>query len=473
MPAARTQPIALTLAALLTGAGAMASSLTQPQTSDNATEAPPAIAGPAIPETAAGAKLRLVLGWLNGQALDDPASHFSPEFLQAVPPARLEGVRAQLFGDAQTSLLRIDDVRDQDRLLVTTVALTYADKPNEYLSLLIGVDDAELIQTLLVQPGIGPIDDLPASWDEFDDRLDALPGVIVGGAFELSQDPDNTDVTAVWAREPDHALAMGSAFKLWVLGAAAEQVAAGERAWDDEITMRNDHKSLPSGTMQTAAEGQTFPLSHVATEMIRISDNTATDHLMHVVGREHVEAFARATGADDPRNYPFLTTKEMFQVKLGGDLEARDAFAQADEAERRAMLAPGGAIEQLTPSLVLASAWFTPVLIDRVEWFATPAELAGVMAHLHRLEHGAAGKQVAGCLTANPGLPLDQTVWPTIAYKGGSEPGVLNMTWRLHRDDGRIFCLTFGWNNTERTLDQEKLFVHVFEAAAMLAAWDR
>jgi len=439
-------------------------------------------ASPEIPDSVAGAKLERILGWLNGGELGDVREHFGEAFLAAVPPGQLDAVRAQLFGRATTTLLRIDDIQDDGRLLVTTVAVrqgenqgedTGEDTPTEYYSLLVGVDTDDMIQTLLVRPGLGPREDAAESWADLDDRLDAFPGEVAAGAFELDPDPLVTDVTPIWVRGEDRSLALGSAFKLWVLGAVAERVRDGAFAWDDTFPIVEAHKSLPSGQMQTEPEGAEFTLQHFATEMIRVSDNTATDHLIRLVGRDTVEAFVRTTGADDPRNHPFLTTKEMFQVKLGGDLEARDAFAAAGEAERRAMLEPGGAIGSIRPSLMLANFWLKPVLIDSVEWFATPAELAQVMAHLRRLEAEGAGEGVSEAITQNPGLAFDAEVWPVIGYKGGSEPGVLNMTYRLHRDDGRVFCLTFGWNDTADALQNERLFALVRDAAALLADWDR
>ena len=51
-------------------------------------------------------------------------------------------------------------------------------------------------------------------------------------------------------------------------------------------------------------------------------------------------------------------------------------------------------------------------------------------------------------LSANPGIGVDPAVWPFVGYKGGSEFGVLNLTWLLQRADGRWFFLALGLNDT-------------------------
>lgn len=56
-------------------------------------------------------------------------------------------------------------------------------------------------------------------------------------------------------------------------------------------------------------------------------------------------------------------------------------------------------------------------------------------------------------LRINGGIPFDKKVWPSVAYKGGSEPGVLNLTWLLERNDGALFVVSIGWNDTKASVD--------------------
>ncbi len=53
--------------------------------------------------------------------------------------------------------------------------------------------------------------------------------------------------------------------------------------------------------------------------------------------------------------------------------------------------------------------------------------------------------------------PLIKANWDYIGYKGGSEPGVMNLTWLLRDTAGRDHVLTLGWNNPAAALDEGKL----------------
>ena len=125
----------------------------------------------------------------------------------------------------------------------------------------------------------------------------------------------------------------------------------------------------------------------------------------------------------------------------------------ADEATRRAMLAPGGEVAKASPSFAAAALWKAPFHITDIEWFATTPEMCRVMADLHRLEQQPGLEEVGHALRINPGLQFDSRTWRSIAYKGGSEPGVLNMTWLLERADGKWFTVSFGWNDTKKDVD--------------------
>jgi len=61
----------------------------------------------------------------------------------------------------------------------------------------------------------------------------------------------------------------------------------------------------------------------------------------------------------------------------------------------------------------------------------------------------------------NPGVPLDAAAWKSVAFKGGSEPGVLNLTFLMERADGRWFTLSAGWNNPEKAVEEARLIALV------------
>ena len=75
-----------------------------------------------------------------------------------------------------------------------------------------------------------------------------------------------------------------------------------------------------------------------------------------------------------------------------------------------------------------------PQAID-VEWFFTARELCNAMEVVASLP----------LMSINPGL-VDPDQWDSVAFKGGSEPGVENFTTRLV-DEQETLCVTATWNN--------------------------
>ena len=77
----------------------------------------------------------------------------------------------------------------------------------------------------------------------------------------------------------------------------------------------------------------------VASEMISISDNTAADMLISLVGRGAVEAAARAVGMADPAlDVPFLTTRELLVLKLDDWPQLARRYLALGSAGRLALL---------------------------------------------------------------------------------------------------------------------------------------
>ena len=94
-----------------------------------------------------------------------------------------------------------------------------------------------------------------------------------------------------------------------------------------------------------------------------------------------------------------------------------------------------------------------PILPDKVEWFATTADLCRAMDWLRKRSKEAAASPLLGILGINNGVDINTKAWKTVGYKGGSEAGVLNMTYLLEREDGRWFALSASWLNTEKAID--------------------
>lgn len=201
-------------------------------------------------------------------------------------------------------------------------------------------------------------------------------------------------------------LSVGSAFKLFVLKALIQEVEAGRRAINEVIQLSAEGRSLPSGIVQDWPLGTPVTLGTLAILMISKSDNTATDHLILALGRDTIERHV-------PKGMkPLLTTREAFLLKWGSRVELRAAYEDANEVERRQLLTElkDDQISAVKPNV-------NPISIQEIEWKASAMELCQVLWFLREQE----------LLTLNTGLiRIEGSPWDRIAFKGGSEPGVLN-----------------------------------------------
>jgi hypothetical protein len=136
-------------------------------------------------------------------------------------------------------------------------------------------------------------------------------------------------------------------------------------------------------------------------------------------------------------------------------------------AERRRILE-----EEIDPLsyedlLAVAEEQTAPRLIDTVEWFASPTDLANVMLALKGMAESDFSLQpLLEIMALETQLQLDGEVWPYAGFKGGSEMGLLHGTWLVRRHDDRWFVLSMGFNDTEQALDMEAAI------GAMTAAFD-
>ncbi|MBD7980726.1 serine hydrolase [Oerskovia merdavium] len=414
--------------------------LTGCSSSGNGSEVPPtpsaAPTAVALPDGTVGKAAGWVLEVLNADASPDAATlerRFARSFLDQVPAAQLVPVLDQLRADREWVPVSADVVDADEK----QAALTIVGASGQYFTMQIGVDADSRIETLFFGPGDDPHREPAASWDELGERLDAVDAQ---SSLLVAQVLDNGTCQAVeeapGGTDPDEVLPLGSIFKLYVLGAVSQAVEAGTLTWDDELTVTDDVRSLPSGQLQDAPTGTVVTVREAAGLMISISDNTATDLLVQAVGRDVVERAQAELGHADPSlNTPFLTTRDAFTIAWGSPSQAT-GWAAAGTAERRALLdaLPGGPLD-VDPAGVT-----TPVWQDDVDWFATSSDLCAAHVWLH--DRGEQDPVVREVLSVNPGIEVDATAWPYVAFKGGSAPGVLAGSWLAEDAEGDTYVVT-------------------------------
>jgi hypothetical protein len=268
-----------------------------------------------------------------------------------------------------------------------------------------------------------------ASWAELDDRLTALGARVSFAAAEI--DPSG-QCRIVHGHDADVPRPIGSGFKLYVLGALAQAVADGTAAWDEPLPIRDEWRSPFSRDLENRPTGAVLTLADHATAMMAVSDNTATDHLIHRLGRDAVQRQLARFGHRHPdANTPLLTTKAFFHLKTGG---AKEYLALPPD-ERLAYLEDLEKLPPLDPRVT----WAEPRDIDDVEFFASAADICRAYAGLSALAQPEIGHALT---TTDEGLNLDQSRFTAVWFKPGREVGVQSQNYLAHTVDGRVYAVS-------------------------------
>ena len=376
-----------------------------------------------------------------------PDDLFDAAFLKQVPAAQMKAIGKDFFGrtgalvELQLAQRKgeysgvYDMILEKDQVVPLTI--TVSEKaPHSIVGLFFGMPAPMLKRVADV---VGP--------------LAKLPGRVSFAVWKLGgKEPE-----VLAALAPDEPLAIGSAFKLYVLGELAQEVAAGKRKLADVVLLDAAHRSLPSGQMHEWPIGAPVTLATLASMMISISDNTATDHLLATFGRERVETMLGAMGnSHAERSLPFLATNELFRLKMTRGAKGADEYAKLDLAGKRAYLAKEVASWPLDEAHLDNGAFTGPNRIDTLEWFASASDLCRAMDWLRANTESGPATAVREVLAIHRGLDVSKELFPWCGFKGGSEPGVMNLTFLLHAKDGAWYALSAGWNDPKDAVDEAR-----------------
>lgn len=352
----------------------------------------------------------------------DPA-WFSASFLTRAPAGKIDEVAAQL-----TKMLGAY----QSVEFTPTHFIAHFAKGSD--DVLIHFDENQKIDVLFFKPPVLATSSLDSALDAMRTPTGTLSYVILeGGRSQAALD----------ASDP---LAVGSAFKLAVLNALQDEIASGQRHWSDVVPLQAAWKSLPSGILRTWPDGTPMTLATYATEMISISDNSAADALARLVGAKALQPYAQG-------NAPFLTTREMFVLKSTEGAALRQQYLTAKTPAQRAAVVKRADAMPLPDLDALESA---PVLA--VEWHYSVRQLCGMMQRVANLP----------LMSINPGA-VDARAFRHVAYKGGSDAGVINMTTMVTTKAGHTLCFSATLNESSKAVDDTAFGLSYAAVLARLA----
>lgn len=265
---------------------------------------------------------------------------------------------------------------------------------------------------------------------------------------------------------PQTQLAIGSAFKLYILGCLVDKIQRKQLRWEQVIYLQNALKSHPSGTLHKWPTQSPITLHTLATLMIARSDNTATDHLWNLLGRTSLENQLAKMGHGKPqKNIPFLSTREFFQLKYYPNQQKKTRlFLTLPLEKKKEFLA-----NFLQPTLPTYRLQLDrPKYLDKIGWFASTSDLCRAMQWFYQQRHTSPGQRALQILRINPGLPLSSKSWTYIGYKGGSDLGALNLTYLLQHKNKRWFALSFTWNHPKQNIQSSVAYPLILRLFSLL-----
>ncbi len=377
-------------------------------------------------------------------------SVFTQEFLRQVPPPQLTMLTQQLTRETgPCASIRIVEQRSAYQVSAEAVM-----KNGYIIPVLLTIETQApyLIAGLFLRPPVKAVASLESLQKEF--------ATLGGQVSFMAMNVGGGSIAS--AINTSERLPVGSTFKLYVLGEIVRAVREKEHKWTDIVRLDSSWRSLPSGRLHTWPHGSPMTLHSLAAMMISESDNTATDALIRLLGPARVASQMSAMGNDRPEiNVPFLTTLQAFKLKYA-DVGLGRQYAGAGHDERVQILSRVDSTIA-RDSIMPASA---PVLADSIEWFATVAELCRAMDWLRREAVMQNDMTALDILGINPGVAVGRS-WKRVCYKGGSEPGVINMTFLLEHLDGSWYAVSGSWFASSGGIDDAR-FAGLMERAIKL-----
>lgn len=241
--------------------------------------------------------------------------------------------------------------------------------------------------------------------------LSTAPGLFVGRIAA------NGQCTSIAVLDPATPRATGSVFKMYVLGGAAQRVVEGSMSPLENIPLVAG-KLAPGGTLNSEPLGTPFVAADLATLMMGISDNTATDLLHARVGRGLLDGLVVDYGHASPELLqPFLNISEQFHVFRSFDLATANGYVMGSEASQYTFL--DTRIVPLGPNS--GGPYFHAGLLSEGTWKASPLDICRAFAALRRLPAGSAAfRMVDRAMGSQAAQPNVRGAWDRVWYKGGS-----------------------------------------------------
>lgn len=173
-----------------------------------------------------------------------------------------------------------------------------------------------------------------AAWEDFD--ADAAQRLGVPMRTFVARVADGGCIAEHVTDGDDPVLPVGTAGFGPVVLAVAEAVSDGELAWEEELTVGEEH--LIHGQPAAAQAGDLVPVEDATRRFAVEGVPNSAQLVLDTLGTDRVEGVLAGLGVDPERAQPFLTPHQRWVLDLG-DPAVLTQWAQADVQERRDILA--------------------------------------------------------------------------------------------------------------------------------------
>ena len=188
--------------------------------------------------TAVQAKATFICDTVLNEKPFDYKSYFTPAFINQIPEQYFHSQISELVNAVGACQANAEIDANGN-----SATYKFVGPSARYVALAFALDANGLIDRLHVQDIVFP-DVVISSWSAAESYAKSLSG-------HASLTIRNFSTGAANDKDGASPQALGSEFKLYVLGAIADQVNRGTWKWDQTFPIRPEWKALPSGVMQT------------------------------------------------------------------------------------------------------------------------------------------------------------------------------------------------------------------------------
>ncbi|MEM8981429.1 MAG: serine hydrolase [Pseudomonadota bacterium] len=372
-----------------------------------------------LPDTPAGNQTTWVIDQLAATttSLQDINDRFDPATLVGIPATDWQN-----FFDTLRSTLADATIQDVITMTPTSVRILVGDPAapadGSFMTLTTTLDTG-LIRSFGAQPfplngSSTGLDDRTLDYTAALAKLETLAedvGVLVARIDATNQ------CVPIFESNANQPLATASIFKVWVVGAVAQAIEDGLITPQTTVPL-SAADLVPGGTINGEPLGTQISVTDLAALMLGISDNTATEALFRLVGRDRVAATLPAFNHANPdAMLPFLSMSEGFH--LYWTVPETDALAYVNGTEMFQQDYLDNTLTPLGPVTAFPRA-NDSVLVDAL-WQASPTDVCQAIAGLRQFNDATPGFEVVDQAYGAESVGINvRPLWERVWYKGGS-----------------------------------------------------